>query len=579
MAARTQARAVGRSTRLDPFHWIWALLCNVKFALVLVGLAGLAALVGVVVPQVPPPMRGNPPARAAWIELRREDFGALTDIMDGFELFDVFHAPWFYGLWLLIIAAVTVCTVSRFRPTARAVRRPQRVVPDRYFETAHHRADFSHPGGVAGIESALRKRRYRVEHTHGAADADYLFAQRYQWSSYGTFLSHLALLMLLVGGLLTRFAGFQQMMVIAETKPAAPVFASPGPNQMFIEVKDAYRGLDEQGNIIDFHTLIEVRRATETTSCKTTVNDPCEAFGYRIHQAAWFNDIARLRIVGPSGAVVFEDTLDFESQTTAVPSIVFEDLDGNVRINGPVPQMATDPGASSDRDDDVAISVVATSPRPGATGAEESEFLLAWRVIEGELRVALSGGDLGERRLRPGDEVALSNGTLRYNGPASIPAIRVDDMPGTEAGATVQMFDEMPGQSALLVSGLDDGNVVLRPGEEYVAGNGYRYVFSGRVEASGLDVRRDPGDTFIWVAVGMGLIGLGITFYVPRRRLWVKVTPSRTYIAGIAERTTLLSAEFRRLGEELGSADAHQLHDRPGAGSMDEQGRSEVKGG
>lgn len=556
MAAGAQARpAINRSSRPDPFQWIWALLCNVKFALALVGLAGLVALVGIVVPQVPAPMRGNPAARQAWLEMRREDFGVLTDIMDGFDLFDVFHAPWFYGLWGLIIVAVTVCTVSRLRPTARAVRRPQRTVPDRYFESAHHRAHFTHPGGAAAVESALRKRRYRVERTHADEDAVYLFAQRFQWSAYGTFLSHLALLMLLVGGLLTRFAGFQQMMVIAETKPAAPVFASPGPNQLFIEVTDAYRGLDEQGNIIDFHTMLNIRRGAETITCKTTVNNPCSAFGYRIHQAAWFNDLARLRVVGPDGAVVFDDALDFEGKTTTVPSIVFTDRDGNVQLNGPVPQMATDPGGSVSRQDDVALSALTTSPRPGAPEVDVREYLVAWRVADGQLRVAISGSDLAERMLRPGDEVALQTGTIRYSGPASIPAIQVDDMPGASPGATVQMFDEAPGRAALLVDGVDSGNVVLVPGEEYVASNGYRYTFGGRIEASGLDVRRDPGDTFVWIAVGMGMVGLGITFYVPRRRLWVKVTLSRTYIAGIAERTTRLGAELERMGADLRSQD------------------------
>lgn len=555
MAAGAQSRPVSqRFGRPDPFHWVWALLCNVKFALLLVGLAGVAALVGVIVPQVPAPMRRNPAARQAWIEMRREDFGAFTGIMDGYDLFDVFHAPWFYGLWVLIILAVTVCTVSRFRPTARAVRRPPRAVPERYFETAHHRADFSHPGGAPALEAALRKRRYRVEQTRSDEGATYLFAQRYQWSAYGTFLSHLALLMLLVGGLLTRFAGYQQMMVVAETKPAAPVFASPGPNQLFIEALDAYRGLDEQGNIIDFHTMLNVRRGAETISCKTTVNNPCRAFGYRIHQAAWFNDLARLRIVGPDGAVVFDDALDFESQTTTVPSIVVTDSDGNVQLSGAVPQLAMDPGAGTSREDDVALSVLTTS-RPGTLAAGATEYLLAWRVADGELRVVISGSDLAERLLRPGDEVALRSGTIRYDGPTSIPAIRVDDMPGAATGATVQMFDEAPGRTALLVSGVDADNVVLVLGEEYVASNGYRYTFGGRIEASGLDVRRDPGDTFVWIAVGMGMIGLGITFYVPRRRLWVKVTPSRTYIAGIAERTTRLGAELRRMGADLGSPD------------------------
>lgn len=556
MAAGARSRPViQRFGRPDPFHWVWALLCNVKFALLLVGLAGVAALVGVIVPQVPAPMRRNPAARQAWIEMRREDFGAFTGIMDGYDLFDVFHAPWFYGLWVLIILAVTVCTVSRFQPTARAVRRPPRAVPERYFETAHHRADFSHPGGAPALEAALRKRRYRVEQTRSDEGATYLFAQRYQWSAYGTFLSHLALLMLLVGGLLTRFAGYQQMMVVAETKPPAPIFASPGPNQIFLEAMDSYRGLDDQGNIIDFHTMLEVRRGAETISCKTTVNNPCSAFGYRIHQAAWFNDLARLRIVGPDGAVVFDDVLDFESRTTVVPSVAFTDLEGNVAMSGPVPQMATDPGASTGGDDDAALSLLTTSPRPGAVEAERKDYLIAWRMVDGQLRVAISSSDVADRQLRPGDEVRLPTGTLRYNGATSIPAIRVDDMPGAATGATVQMFDEAPGRSALLVNGIDGDNVVLRPSEEYVAGNGYRYTFGGRVEASGLDVRRDPGDTFVWIAVGMGMIGLGITFYVPRRRLWVKVTPSRTYIAGIAERTTRLGAELRRMGADLGSPD------------------------
>ena len=49
---------------------------------------------------------------------------------------------------------------------------------------------------------------------------------------------------------------------------------------------------------------------------------------------------------------------------------------------------------------------------------------------------------------------------------------------------------------------------------------------------------------------------LAITFYVPRRRLWVKVTESRTYMAGIAEKTTRLGRELRLMGAELGSRDA-----------------------
>lgn len=556
MAARaTTAAPRLRGGSFDPFRLIWSLLCNVKFALLLVGVAALACMLGILLPQLPIPMRGNPAARSAWLELQRQQYGFLTGPMDRLDLFDIFYAPWFYALWALIIVAVTVCTVSRFRPTARAVRRPQIVVPDRYFETAHHRADFSHPGGADAVEAALRKRRYSVCRTKVEGEVVHLFAERYPWTTYGTFLSHLALLMLLIGGLFTVFAGFARVMVIAETAGAAPVFERPGPNQMFIEVLEAYRGLDDRGNIIDYYSMLEVRRGTEVISCKTTVNDPCHAFGYRIHQAAWFNDIAKIRILAPDGRIAFDQVLDFNNETTRVPHLVFTDRDGQIQYDGPLAQMATDPGPTAARNDDVALAVLQTRSHLGVTDDESGDYLVGWRIVEGELRVILSGAGLDPREITPGEEVPLATGSLRYAGFRDIPAIQIDDMPGAPEGAVVQMVESSAG-TALVVSGIEDGNVELATGETFAASDGYTYEFERRVEASGLDVRRDPGDVFIWVAVGMAMVGLGITFYVPRRRLWVKVTPERTYFAGTAERTTRLGRELRLMGSEIGSPDA-----------------------
>ncbi len=108
----TTSVSKARGGSFDPFHFVWSLLCNVKFALFLVGVAGLACMLGVLLPQVPIPMRGNPAARSAWLELQRQQFGPFTDLMDRWYLFDIFQAPWFYGLWALIIVAVTVCTVG-----------------------------------------------------------------------------------------------------------------------------------------------------------------------------------------------------------------------------------------------------------------------------------------------------------------------------------------------------------------------------------------------------------------------------------------------------------------------------------
>lgn len=47
------------------------------------------------------------------------------------------------------------------------------------------------------------------------------------------------------------------------------------------------------------------------------------------------------------------------------------------------------------------------------------------------------------------------------------------------------------------------------------------------------------------------MVGLIVTLYVPRRRLWVKVTREQTYLAGLAERTAHLGEELGELGQEM----------------------------
>ena len=545
-----------RAAGLDPLRLVWGILTNVKVALVLIGLSVVGGTIGVILPQVPAPMRANPAARAAWIELRREDFGSFSGLMDRLDLFDVFYSPWFNGLWLLIILSVTVSTVSRFRPTFRSVQRPVKEVPDRYFEVAHHRADFSHTGGPEGVMAALTKRRYTVQRSREDEGATYLFAQRYAWGAYGTFLSHLALLIFLVGALLTRFAGFDTTLALAERTPGAPVFAKPGPNQLFVRMLDAVKGTDASGNIVDFRSQIQVTKAARTVTCVATVNDPCHAFGYKFHQAAFFDDIARLRVLSPDGRVVYDDIVDFDNNATAVPAVEVTSGDGGAAVfSQPLPQMATDPGRSPTRDDDVAL---ARFNVPG-TG---DVFVVTWRVVDGVLRVALSGVGIDATELRAGQPVTAGPYRVRYLGPAKIPALTVSDMPGAgSAGATVQMPVDGEGKPYLFISGVGDESIVVRPGEPATASSGFSYGFDGRLEASGINIKRDPGDTFIWLAVGMAIVGLGITFYVPRRRLWVKVTPSRTYFAGVAERTTRFGRELRAMGTELGSSDAIPVED------------------
>ena len=560
----TVTPARGRLSRslnnFDPLRIAWGLLTNVKFALLLISTVVVGGFIGTVVPQLPAPMRSNLAARSAWLELQRLEYGRFTDTMYRLGFFDVFHSWWFTGLWAVILIAVTVSTVSRLRPIVRSVHRPQRIVADRYFESAHHRADFSHTGTVAAVESQLRMRHYTVELTRQRDGATYLFAHRYLWSQYGTVVSHLALIMLMVGALLTRFAGFDTTLALAEDTPGAPVFNGAPANQIFVTMLDAHRGSDEAGNIIDFHSMLEVRRGDDVVTCKATVNDPCKAFGYRFHQAAFFDDIARLRVVGPSGAVLYDNLVDFNTENTVVPRVSVREPGGALVFNGPLPQLGTDAGDPATRADDVAVGILAFPRTPGGDPADGLGLPVAWRVADGTLNVALDAGSFVP--LQAGWAVALQGFSITLEGVSTIPAILVRDMPGASDGqATVQMPYDTGGQPYLTLSGTDDDTIFLAAGRPVTTTGGYTYTFNGQVDASGINIKRDPGDTFIWLAVGMAMLGLGMTFYVPRRRLWVKVTAERTYLAGLAERSTRFGRELRLLGADLGAKDALRPED------------------
>ena len=365
--------------------------------------------------------------------------------------------------------------------------------------------------------------------------------------------------MLLVGALLTTLAGFDRTFVLAETTPAAPVFDAPGPGQIFVRMLDAVRGKDARGNVVDFRSKLEVRRGDQVVTCTATVNNPCRAFGYKIHQAAFFDDIARLKVVGPTGQVVYDDVLDFNSESTAVPVMKVTTADGALLFNQEVPQMATDTGSKPGPEDDLAIAAVTFAKTPGSK--DLISYPIAWRVSNGQMLLTISGADgsFPPRELAQGE--TLTDGAYRISleGPHEIPAIKVRDLPGAvtdDGSAIVQMPVGGDGRSYLYVTGADASNLILTDSGPVKASNGYTYRFLGRLDASGVSVKRDPGSTFIWLAVGMAMVGLAITFYVPRRRLWVRVTPTRTYVAGVAERTTRFSRQLRQLGARLGSTDA-----------------------
>ena len=78
---------------------------------------------------------------------------------------------------------------------------------------------------------------------------------------------------------------------------------------------------------------------------------------------------------------------------------------------------------------------------------------------------------------------------------------------------------------------------------------------SGVEGATVLIAKQDPGQGLVWLAFGSLIAGLLITFYLPRRRVWARLSPDgRLAIVGRSERYVDFDREFGRLLDDLVAA-------------------------
>ncbi len=535
-ASRTAAR---RGPAFDLALPLWRLLTSVRFAVFYISALAGFGLLGVLIPQVPEPMRGNEAAISVWLDTQRGAFGPFTDAMHRLGLFQVFQARWFLIALGWLVVNVSVCVFNRWSPTFRNVFRPPERVPDSFYERAHNRALLA-PVGTATAEDALRRLRFRVK-TRQDGEKAYIFADRYPWTQLATFASHMALILFLAGGLVTALTGFTSDTFAGEGE-TVPVFAVKDPNQMQVRIDDAVGVYGERGNPLDFRTRLTIfRNGVEVKSGYMTVNAPLKYGGYRFHQVAFSPDGAALRIRdAATGNTIFAETF-FLGEITAAPVVTFSDAAGRVLLSDVIAPTDFLKGASG-----TLVDVPGAAPIlwVGITPMGKED----WELVLYDPQIGEAGSRL---RVAEGAEGEISGLSVRFDRVKGIPSAVGIDVPGGGDELLAQMVDAPGGGKSLMLVGPGRPAISLAPDEPVEAG-GYQYVFEGQREFTGISVKRDSGAWFIWIATGLLVGGLAVTFYVPRRRLWLKLTRTETRVAALAEKSGGFEKEMRTLAARLG---------------------------
>jgi len=203
---------------------IWRGLSSLRLAALLLALFVVVVLLGTVVPQMPSPVAGNASARAEWLAVARERFGARAALYQLLGLFTVYRSPVFILVVVLLALNTLVCTVNRFGVVWRGIAASPRVAqPAAFYAQARFRATIPTDRAAADrVSHVLTRRRYRVVQVVREG-VTYFYADRGRWAYLAMPLVHLGVLVVVLAFAATQWTGWRRPDVVLPPGQVVPV--------------------------------------------------------------------------------------------------------------------------------------------------------------------------------------------------------------------------------------------------------------------------------------------------------------------------------------------------------------------
>lgn len=187
---------------------IWNFFASVKLSVVVLVLLAATSIIGTLIPQ-----NGNP----AMYKNKYGEF--LFNIFQRLDLFDMYHSWWFQLLLLVLTVNIIVCSINRLSVTGKLIFSKTISTDLSKFERLSSREDFEvtqAPDDLLKIYEPLVTRKFakcRIENTESGFA---LFAEKGRWTRLGVYAVHLSIVLLLFGGLIGSFFGFEGYVSIPE---------------------------------------------------------------------------------------------------------------------------------------------------------------------------------------------------------------------------------------------------------------------------------------------------------------------------------------------------------------------------
>jgi cytochrome c biogenesis protein len=175
----------------------WRYLGRTGVASSLLSLLLLFSLLASFLPQLPPAITDDPDHLSGWLAAAQSRYGSAAILLTRLGGFAFFRSPVFWALLLMVALSTLACTLQRWQAAwRRGFPQPERF--PRTLFASDSRALSLPPLSRAAVQAALKGRGYRVR-TVSEGESVHLRGDRYPLSNLATLVTHLAVLLVLLG--------------------------------------------------------------------------------------------------------------------------------------------------------------------------------------------------------------------------------------------------------------------------------------------------------------------------------------------------------------------------------------------
>jgi cytochrome c biogenesis protein len=464
------------------------LLSSVPFGIVLLSLLIIACMIGMLIQQQE--LDSFPAYYAELTPAEKIIYGRL-----GF--FDIYHAPYFHLLLLLLSLNIILASIDHF-PAAWSFITRKKLTASPTFAMAQkfkEKVELSHLGRQQLTERAVaaaRKMRFRARVTE-ADDRTTIFAERGVWNRLGAYAVHIGLLTIFFGYFLTS-RGHTGSMPIRPNQTSDRILKNEfnidnattehAINVRELQIPFKVECLDFQqklidksgslglGNTLDWLTTVRILdpESNQTTEAVVHMNTPFDYRGYRFFQQSYQMPatarVIKLRVTPASGGQSQEVTIprDGEAKLADGTRLRFNGFNANFSVG---------------RDQQVVRS----------------------------------------------QELMLS---MNYENPAAYLSYVMSDGKQGEVWAFNEAYANTVANAPFLRKFMDNG--------------AYQFVMTGFEKApmsSVLSVQYDPGSKVVYTGFTILCLMLIAVFFFSHQRLWIVVEDGNVYLGGDANRNRL----------------------------------------